>query len=61
MGTYVIIVGTVVAAGVVEVRCRNGGNVTGALAARKFGQSFLIGAGVALSWQWIAGMIALLQ
>ena len=61
MGTYVIIVGTVVAAGVIEVRCRNGGNVTGALAARKFGQSFLISAGIALTWQWIAGMISLLQ
>ncbi|MCM3497662.1 hypothetical protein M4D52_29955 [Paenibacillus lactis] len=61
MVTYGVIVGTVIAAGLVEARCRNGGNVTGALAAQRFGRFFLVGAGLALSWQWIAGMIALLQ
>lgn len=61
MITYGIIVGTVVVAGMIEVRCRNEGNVTAALAAKRFGQFFLIGAGATLTWLWIAGMIELLN
>jgi len=61
MVTYGVIVGTVAVAGIVEARCRNEGNVTGALAAKRFGQFFLIGAGATLTWMWIAGMIELLN
>lgn len=61
MVTYGVIVGTVVVAGIVETRCRNEGNIIGATAARKFGQFFLVGTGLALSWQWIASMIELLK
>lgn len=61
MALYGIIVGTYLVSVVVEARCMNRGNETGALAAQRFGRFFIIGAGLALSWQWVGGMIALLH
>ncbi|MEK5641949.1 hypothetical protein BK138_08465 [Paenibacillus rhizosphaerae] len=61
MATYGIIVGTYIVTAMIEARCRNGGDPIGALAARRFGRFFLLGAGLALSWQWIAGMVELLR
>lgn len=59
MLTYGIIGAVTIAAGLAEKTCRDNGNVTGALAARKFGRFFLLGAGGWILAQWIAGMMAL--
>ncbi|WP_422657351.1 hypothetical protein ACK8P5_16515 [Paenibacillus sp. EC2-1] len=61
MITYGVIVAITISAGLLELSLLNEGNVTSALAAKRFGRFFLLGAGVAVSWQWIAGMIELLN
>ncbi|WP_160045675.1 hypothetical protein [Paenibacillus sp. USDA918EY] len=61
MATYGIIVSTYIVTAMIEARCKNGGDPLGAMAARRFGRIFLLSVGLALSWQWIAGMIDLLR
>ncbi|WP_160045709.1 hypothetical protein [Paenibacillus sp. USDA918EY] len=61
MITYGIIGAVTISAGFLELRLRNTGNAPGAVAAKRFGRFFLLGAGIALSWQWIGAMIGLLH
>lgn len=59
MLTYGVIGAIAIVSGLTEKSCRDKGNVTGALAARKFGRFFILGAGGWVLMQWIAGMVAL--
>lgn len=59
MLTYGVCGAIVISAGFIEKRCRDGGNVKGALVAKKFGNWFLIGAGGWIAWHLVAGMLAL--
>lgn len=57
--TYGICGAIVISAGFIEKRAREGGNTEVALAAKRFGRWFLLGAGGWVAWEWIAGMMAL--
>ncbi|MFD0675299.1 MULTISPECIES: hypothetical protein [unclassified Paenibacillus] len=59
MLTYGICGAIVISSGLIERKARENGNVTGALAAQRFGRFFLIGAGGWIAWEWISGMLAL--
>lgn len=59
MATYGAIGAIVIGSSWIEKRCRDGGNVTGALAAKRFGRWFLAGAGGWITVKWICGMLAL--
>lgn len=60
MVTFGSIAGIVLGAVMIEKRCRDAGNVDGALTARKFSRLFVIGAGGMLVLEWIRAMIGLL-
>lgn len=60
MMTFGSIATIVFGAVMVEKRCRDAGNVDGALTARKFGRLFVLGAGGMLVLEWIRAMIGLL-
>lgn len=60
MMTFGSIAGIVFGAVVVEKRCRDAGNVDGALTARKFSRLFVLGAGGMVVFEWIRAMIDLI-
>ncbi|MGG1600970.1 hypothetical protein [Paenibacillus naphthalenovorans] len=60
MLTYGVCGAIVISAGYIEKKARENGNTEAALAARRFGRWFLIGAGGWITWQWVAGMVALI-
>lgn len=60
MMTFGSIAVIVLGAVMVEKRCREAGNVDGALTARRFSRLFILGAGGMLAIEWILAMIGLL-
>ncbi|MFD1957147.1 hypothetical protein ACFSL6_24005 [Paenibacillus thailandensis] len=60
MATFGSIGIIVLGAVLVEKRCREAGNTDGALAAKRFGRYFLVGAGGMVAYEWMHGLLTLL-